>query len=110
MGAGFTQPAQPRCRQIGNERGRVRGIDDQWRQSSQNVLSEVFRRFETLQVGEVFPIEYSNAALFESGQERRKAIALLLHHADDYGAEIGEKLNMRRFVLEPQDRNSLHEE
>ena len=47
--------------------------------------------------------------LLKSRQKRGKALLLLLDHADDYGAKVGEELRMGPSVLHPQDRDALHE-
>jgi hypothetical protein len=88
----------------------VRRVDNQRRESWQNILLEEFCRLDPLPSAEIFPAQESDAMLLKSRQERCKACALLFDHIDNYGAEGCQKFSVCPSVLDPEDRDPLHEE
>jgi hypothetical protein len=87
----------------------VRRVNHERGQGRQNILLKEFCCLKALPIGEIFPTEDSDAMLLKSRQQRGKARLLLPDDANGYGPQIFKELRVCAIVLDPQDRDPLHE-
>src|SRR5262245_29585427 len=88
----------------------MRRVNNQWSKSRQNIFLEEFCCLLTLPVSQILPLKEPDTVLLKLRQKRSKTRLLLPDHADDHSAQIGQKFSVSSSVLDPQDRNPLHEE
>ena len=107
---GVAEEKGERCGEVGEERERMRGIDDERRERRRETVLEVVRGLRLLRGGQFVPVAQEDTVSGERGDQFvAKAVRLPAQQREQSGAKPADKSLFLVGLSLPEHRDALHE-